>query len=401
VKPTLRVKIVSGFLVAAVAAVAIGLVGSHLVTSTHNTDEQSARENLLRVVTVSDAQVSLLMGEVFGSGILIYGRNDSLTTQMVAATKATTDSIITLGHYKLSPAARALHAKLVQSHSALVGLENNLFGLSLPVPDPSVPALKLENLGQMQAIQTTIAATAQGLRQQISKDAAQARSSTTADANHRIQLLLWIVAGVGLAIVAFGVWLSGRLVRRVKETARILERVAEGDLTPRFEGGGHDEVGEMAAALNTTLGTVHDVMCQLEADADELSAFAEQASEQSATASAAVNQMSGYVRAVRTNSAGMLEHTDRLAALVGDSEAFGPYRSTELAREIEALAHQARVVADGLGDRGLGRVADASAVIVARSRATADRLAEMAGSLNAMIGLFVIEPDRSEPTVTT
>ena len=58
------------------------------------------------------------------------------------------------------------------------------------------------------------------------------------------------------------------------------------------------------------------------------------------------------------------------------------------------------MVAEGLGDRGLGRAADASAVIVARSRATADRLAEMAGSLNAMIGLFVLEPEGGEAAPT-
>ena len=162
------------------------------------------------------------MGEVFGSGLLIYGRNDSLLTQMVDASKATTNSLVALGRGHLSPAARALHTKLVQSHSALIGLENNVFGLSLPVPDPSVPALKLENMADLQGIQTTIAQTAEALRQQITKEAAQARDATTADARHQIQVLLWVVIAVGLGIVLFGVWLSGRLVRRVRETAKIL-----------------------------------------------------------------------------------------------------------------------------------------------------------------------------------
>src|SRR5262249_44127577 len=155
-----------------------------------------------------------------------------------------------------------------------------------PVPDPSVPALQLENMSAMQGIQTTIAQTAEALRQQITKDATQAREQASGDADHQIQVLLWVIALVGFGIVGFGLWLSGRIVRRA----------ADGDLTPRFEDGGTDEVGEMATALNTTLGTVQEVMGQLGADVEELSAFAEQSSAQSATAAAATNQISNYVR---------------------------------------------------------------------------------------------------------
>jgi methyl-accepting chemotaxis protein len=387
VKPTLRIKIVSGFLVVAMAAVAVGLVGSRLVASTHNADERSAGESLQRVVTVGNAQVSLLMGEVFGSGLIIYGRNDALTTQMVDATKSASHALAMLGRYDLSPAARHLHTSLVTSHSSLVKLENSLFALDLPVPDPGAPTLKLENMGQMQEIQNTIAQTAEALRQQISKDATEARVRTTADADHELTILLWVVALVAVGIVGFGVWFSGRLVRRIKSTAHVLERVAEGDLTPRCEEGGDDEVAEMGAALNATLGTVQEVMSELETDAGELSAFAEQASAQSATASAAANQISGYVRTMRVATATMAEHAERLASSAELGSELGP----ELTREIVELAHQARRVAEGMGDQGLGKAADVSAVIVARNRAAADRMARMAGTLNAMIGTFVIE----------
>jgi methyl-accepting chemotaxis protein len=399
-KPTLRFKIVAGFLVAAIAAVAVGFVGGHLVTATHDNDERVAQEGLSRIILVSNAQVSLLMGEVFGSGILIYGRNDSLTTQMVAATKATTDDLLKLGQEPLSPKARALYTNLVKSHSSLVKLENNLFGLSLAVPDPSVPALKLENMQSMQAIQTTIAATAESLRQQITADAAQARAQTTTDADHQIQVLIWVVAAVGFGVIVFGVWLSRRLVSRVKTTAEILGRVAEGDLTPRFEDGGHDEVGEMATALNTTLGTVHDVICELESDADELSTLAEQTSQQSATASTAANQINNFVRTMRAATTGMADHAERLSSMVELGDASRPEHRLELAREIAQIAAQARRVADGLGDKGLGRAAEVSAVIVARNQAAADRLAEMAATLNAMIGMFVIERPGAAPAAT-
>jgi methyl-accepting chemotaxis protein len=398
-KPTLRFKIVAGFVVAALAAVAVGVVGGRLIRSTHDKDERSAVESIQRIVTVSNAQASLLTAEVFGSGLLIYGRNDALTTQMVAATKATTEALNALGRSDLSPKARALYTSLVKSHSSLVKLENNVFNLDLPVPDPSVEALKLEDMNSMQAIQTTIAQTAEALRQQITNDASRARERATSDADQQIQTLLWVIAIVGFGIVGFGLWLSGRLVRRVKKTAEILERVADGDLTPRFEDGGRDEVGEMAAALNTTLGTVQDVMGQLGSDVEELSAFAEQSSAQSATAAAATNQIANYVRTMRAATTQMANNAERLASMIELGDAMRPEHRSDVAREIGEIAVQARRVADGLGERGLGRAAEVSAVIVARNQAAADRLAEMAATLEAMLGMFVLEAPEQEPAV--
>jgi methyl-accepting chemotaxis protein len=399
-KPTLRFKIVAGFVVAALAAVAVGVVGGRLVRSTHASDERSAEQSLQRIVTVSNAQASLLTAEVFGSGLLIYGRNDQLTTQMVAATKATSDALAALGRTPLSPRARALYTNLVKSHSSLVKLENNVFQLDLPVPDPSVPALKLEDMNAMQGVQTTIAQTAESLRQQITKDATQARAQASGDADHQVQVLLWVIAAVGFGIVGFGLWLSGRLVRRVKKTAEILGRVADGDLTPRFEDGGNDEVGEMATALNTTLGTVQEVMGQLGTDVEELSAFAEQSSAQSATAAAATNQIANYVRMMQNATTGMANHAERLSSMVALGDSLRPEHRSELAREIGEIAVQARRVAEGLGDKGLGRAAEVSAVIVARNQAAADRLAEMAATLEAMLGMFTVEApveQRAEP----
>jgi methyl-accepting chemotaxis protein len=338
---------------------------------------------------------------VFGSGLLIYGRNDQLTTQMVAATKATSDALAALGRTPLSPRARALYTSLVKSHSSLVKLENNVFHLDLPVPDPSVPALQLENMSAMQGIQTTIAQTAEALRQQITKDATQARDQASADADHQVQVLLWVIALVGFGIVGFGLWLSGRLVRRVKKTAEILGRVADGDLTPRFEDGGTDEVGEMATALNTTLGTVQEVMGQLGADVEELSAFAEQSSAQSATAAAATNQIANYVRMMQNATTGMANHAERLSSMVALGDSLRPEHRSELAREIGEIAVQARRVAEGLGDKGLGRAAEVSAVIVARNQAAADRLAEMAATLDAMLGMFTIGQPAEPAAVPT
>jgi hypothetical protein len=93
----------------------------------------------------------------------------------------------------------------------------------------------------------------------------------------------------------------------------------------------------------------------------------------------------------------MAAHAERLASMVDLGDALRPEHRADLSREIGEIAMQARRVADGLGERGLGRAAEVSAVIVARNQAAADRLAEMAATLDAMLAMFVIEAPVTAP----
>jgi methyl-accepting chemotaxis protein len=80
---------------------------------------------------------------------------------------------------------------------------------------------------------------------------------------------------VGLLVMVFvGVVVARSIVRPLYRLRDVLLAVADGDLRPRAEIAGADEVGQMAAALNTTLTNVHGVVRQIEQDAARLSSFA-------------------------------------------------------------------------------------------------------------------------------
>jgi methyl-accepting chemotaxis protein len=84
-----------------------------------------------------------------------------------------------------------------------------------------------------------------------------------------------VLSACVLLAIALGAIIAQTIRRPLKQTVRVLEGVANGDLTQRLDVSSADEVGQMAVALNSTLSTVHDVIRQIESDADKLSRLAE------------------------------------------------------------------------------------------------------------------------------
>lgn len=106
---------------------------------------------------------------------------------------------------------------------------------------------------------------------QLDDDSIRDRIDASADTASTAVVSMWTLAGLGAALIfGLGLLLARTIVRPLKRTVTVLEAVAGGDLTPRLDVDRSDELGAMAAALNTTLGTVHDVISQLESDAATL-----------------------------------------------------------------------------------------------------------------------------------
>src|SRR5262249_39355697 len=80
------------------------------------------------------------------------------------------------------------------------------------------------------------------------------------DANASYTRLRWIIAtavvlGCALAI-GLGIVLSHLTARPLVQTVGVLESVAKGDLTQRAQIDSNDEIGKMATALNSAIGTL-------------------------------------------------------------------------------------------------------------------------------------------------
>ena len=129
-----------------------------------------------------------------------------------------------------------------------------------------------------------------------------------------IMLLVTLVAlalGTVLAVV-----ITRSITRPLRETVEVLDQVAGGDLTPRVKAGGHDEVGQMAVALNQTLdrmsetitgisggaSTLSSASVELSAVSQQLSAAAEETAAQASSVSAGAEQVSHNVQSVSSGA---------------------------------------------------------------------------------------------------
>lgn len=197
---------------------------------------------------------------------------------------------------------------------------------------------------------------------------------------------MWIIAGIGAALILFlGVLLMLRITRPLRRTVDVLEQVAGGDLTPRLQISTPSELAQMADALNTTLSTVHDVIEAIEGDAERLYEVAERVSEESGSATSAMDSLSRGVRLAQATSETLTREVGQLAGLA---------TAADLAAAIDRIAGQVEGLRTGVSGPDLAQAFRATAG-EDDSQASAD-LASMAGNLNAMISLFVLRSPASD-----
>ncbi|MCW2903511.1 MAG: methyl-accepting chemotaxis sensory transducer [Streptosporangiaceae bacterium] len=150
----------------------------------------------------------------------------------------------------------------------------------------------------------------------MQQDAAAASATAAKDAysSTRTTLILTILVGSLLALLA-GIVVARSIAAALNRVRRTAERLAEGDLTQATDVRQGDEIGRMAAALDTARESLREVLAGVVASADAVAASSEELSASSAQISASAEEtsaQSGVVasaaeevsRSVQTVSAG-------------------------------------------------------------------------------------------------
>jgi methyl-accepting chemotaxis protein len=148
------------------------------------------------------------------------------------------------------------------------------------------------------------------------EDAIAAEQQTTAQRATAITLSL-IVAAAGVLVLALLGWVITRsVVRPLKKVGAVIDALADGDLRATTDIASKDEVGRMAAALETSMGTMRTVMAaigdssttlasateQLSASAQDMARLADESSAQSGVVATAAGQVSENVQTVSAGS---------------------------------------------------------------------------------------------------
>jgi methyl-accepting chemotaxis protein len=142
-------------------------------------------------------------------------------------------------------------------------------------------------------------------------------AKTEADASQSTyrsaRLLLLLVIGVGLVLgIGLALIVSRSIVRPLRKVSEVIQGLAGGDLTRTSDVTSRDEVGQMATALDTALGSLRTTVAGLASSADtlagsseelsatnnQIAASAEEASAQAAVVSAAAEQINANVQTV-------------------------------------------------------------------------------------------------------
>ena len=128
-------------------------------------------------------------------------------------------------------------------------------------------------------------------------------------------LIAGLVTALGLALgLTVALVVARGIVRGVKEVQTGLERVADGDLSVRLPVRGNDELGQMAAALNSAAGTMATTVGEIAASAEAVAASSEELSASSAQISASAGETSAQSGVVASAAEEVSRNVQTVAA---------------------------------------------------------------------------------------
>jgi methyl-accepting chemotaxis protein len=251
--------------------------------------------------------------------------------------------------------------------------------LSKQIAKGGVASLKPEQITEYTNSQNRMLAGIGKLGRVAEKAAADGAKSIESTGASTTKMTMTLVAVLVLAALALGWVLAEAMVRSLRKTVNVLDKVAEGDLTERIDVSTTDEVGQAGEATNRMLertvsalraiddnaatlaqrsGRLSDVSQQMGASAEETSAQSEAASSAAAqvsanvqTVAAAAEQMSSSIREiassaseaanVATNAVHVAEATNTTVEKLGTSSA----EIGEVIKVINTIAEQTNLLA--------------------------------------------------------
>jgi methyl-accepting chemotaxis protein len=184
-----------------------------------------------------------------------------------------------------------------------------------------------------------------------STDELVATASSNSRALFLINLFTLIAACLAVALV-----LRQAVIKPIARVNALLHSVAEGDLTHRMEVTSQDEVGQMADALNTTVGRISEVIGAIKSESvnlanasEEFSSVSQQISANSEETSAQASAVSTATEEVNRSLQTVATATEEMSASISEI-AKNATESAKIAAEALQVASQTNVIVTQLGD---------------------------------------------------
>jgi methyl-accepting chemotaxis protein len=352
---TIRKRVFGTFLLVAIAIAAVGQFAVARLADVKSRSEAVEQEALKPLQAVSNLQ-HLGDGSVTSAVQVMYGPKDTLADSLKQMTDGVEEFNTALKRFDRSSfdaAQTKLFDNIVRESSSLTRFANKNLGGHFEVLDASAPDISLDEASTLltkrsddiDALKATFAKRAAVQNDKIDATYASAKKSLA------IAVVFAIAGAVALAL-----WLLRRTVRPIDAVVATLDRVAEGDFTPRLPTAWNDEMAKLADALNRTLDRTSEAIRAIDGNADELAVTASGLMAHNDEVTTAASQVASEAGAAAEGAAGIGEGITTVAASSQEMSAAiaeitaSAARATDVAGRAVGVAGHTRDVVTKLGE---------------------------------------------------
>ncbi|HVQ92253.1 MAG TPA: methyl-accepting chemotaxis protein [Mycobacteriales bacterium] len=227
----------------------------------------------------------------------------------------------------------------------------------LALRDSKVKPLAVRYNAALSALETAESAAADAQVQEARATAASARRD----------VLVVLVIGALLALW-LARWVAKSIVRAVRNVLHVVDGLAEGDLTRSAKVESGDELGQMAAALDTATGRLREIVGAVAGNADTLAKSGDQLSQVSASIAASAEETATQSGVVSAAAEEVSRNVQTVAA--------GAEEMTASIREIAQNATEA------------ARVGDHAVQVAGHANATVAKLGASSAEINNVLKMI-------------
>ena len=282
-------KLMLGFGFLALLTGVVGYEGLSGIAATNQQVESLYKRDLSGIAAIKDVNIDVLKIARQLRGVLLGASIEDGTQKIDVHFREADEAIGKCDQFFLSDQGKAAVARikpmLIQYHSGISDL------LQIAAKDRSAAVAAMPKVASVADQLDAAVLEAVELKDQLGLKRYQESQSNYEQ--KRSLMLVLMLGSLGLGI-ALGMAIGKMVATPLGRTVEVLESVAGGDLTRSLDVATADEVGQMAKALNTAVGSIQHALVEVRGSADSVASASQQlAASSEELSSGAQEQASG------------------------------------------------------------------------------------------------------------
>lgn len=274
---TIRMKLLASFAFVLALLIAIGMISLVKMNDTGAKMKEIDQNSLPSIVALADIGKESLNVQRLLLRIVIdvteaekIGHEKELndSANRIKQLQAETEALLTSDEEKKAyeKFASGWNAYMAEVPALLQAAKGNNSAVILPLLDKSVELGRTVRKDLDEAVA-------------LKRDAAALKADQTVEANQSAQLFVFVLGLIAVAAAAgLAIYISGAISKSIKNVARVVAKVAEGELTEACEVRQKDEIGQLAESINEMVVKLRGLIVQVIGASQSVAAAAEQIS---------------------------------------------------------------------------------------------------------------------------